>query len=69
MIFEKQILNIYKGIAFKRCDGDGTAFYFSAKDFKGLNCEEYSFTSSRGHKLQGYLSSYENPIANSIIVF
>ena len=69
MIFEKQILNAYKGIAFKRCDGDGTAFYFSAKDFKGLNCEEYSFTSSLGHKLQGYLYSYENPIENRLVIF
>ena len=69
MIFEKQIVNIYKGMAYTRCDDNGTAFYFTAKDFNGLICEPYLFKSSKGHKLSGYLYSYENPIENRIIVF
>ena len=69
MIFEKQILNIYKGMAYTRCDDNGTAFYFTARDFEGLNCEAYPFESSRGHNLSGYLYSYDNPIENRIIVF
>lgn len=69
MIFEKQIVNIYKGMAYTRCDDNGTAFYFTAKDFEGLNCEAYPFNSSKGHKLSGYLYFYDNPKENRIIVF
>lgn len=69
MIFEKQIVSIYKGMAYTRCDDNGTAFYFSASDFEGLNCESYSFRSSMGHALEGCLYSYENPIPNKIVVF
>ncbi len=69
MIFEKQIVNIYKGMAYTRCDDNGTAFYFTSKDFEGLKCEAYPFISSKGHNLSGYLYSYEDPIANRIVVF
>ena len=69
MIFEKQIVNIYKGMAYTRCDDNGTAFYFTAKDFEGLNCEPYAFNSSKGHRLSGYLYSYPNPIEKRIVVF
>ncbi len=69
MIFEKQIVNGYRAMAYTRCDDNGTAFYFTAKDFTGLNCESYNFNSSKGHKLSGYLYSYENPIEKRIVVF
>lgn len=69
MIFEKQILNVYKGMAYTRCDDNGTAFYFSANDFDGLKCENYSFKSSMGHTLEGCIYSYANPINNKIVVF
>ena len=69
MIFEKKIVNIYKGMAYTRCDDNGTASYFSAKDFKGLNCTSYPFKSSKGHKLSGYIYSYDKPIENRIVVF
>ena len=69
MIFEKQVVNGYRGMAYTRCDDTGTAFYFTAKDFKGLNCEGYIFKSSMGHKLKGYLYSYENPLEKRIVVF
>ena len=39
MIFEKQIMNFYKGMMYARCDDNGTAFYFSASDFPGLMSE------------------------------
>ena len=39
MIFEKQIINFYKGMMYARCDDNGTAFYFSASDFPGLKSE------------------------------
>lgn len=69
MIFEKQILNMYRGMAYTRCDDNGTTFYFTAKDFEGLRAEPYGFSSSMGHELCGYLYSYDAPIENRIVVF
>ncbi len=69
MIFEKQIVNLYRGMAYTRCDDNGTAFYFTANDFKGLSSEPYEFKSSKGHTLKGAFYSYNDPIANRIIVF
>jgi pimeloyl-ACP methyl ester carboxylesterase len=69
MIFEKQILDIYKGMAYTRCDDNGTAFYFSASDFEGLHADPYSFCSSMGHILNGYLYYYDNVKEGRIIVF
>lgn len=69
MIFEKRIINVYRAMAQTRCDDNGTAFYFTAKDFEGLKCEPYPFRSSRGYNLSGYIYSYENPIANRVVVF
>lgn len=69
MIFEKQVIGMYKGMAYTRCDDNQTAFYFSSKDFSGLKKESFPFTASAGHKLQGYLYYYENPISGRIIIF
>ena len=69
MIFEKQIVNMYKGMMHTRCDDTETVFYFSASDFPNLQVEAYPFTSSEGHDLQGYLYQYDNPIANRLVVF
>ena len=69
MIFEKQMVNLYKGMMYTRCDDTETVFYFSAKDFPGLLCEPYSFTATAGHALQGYVYSYANPIPQRIVVF
>ena len=69
MIFEKQIINIYKNMVCKRCDDDHATFYFTSEDFEGLNKEEITFKSSLGHNLCGYLYSYENYIPNRLIIF
>ncbi len=69
MIFEKQILGMYRGMAYTRCDDNGTAYYFSSDDFEGLKREAYPFRSSRGHDLQGYLYSYNDPVPGRLIVF
>ncbi len=69
MIFEKQVVNGYKGMMHTRCDDTQTVFYYSAADFAGLQSEAYAFQSSMGHTLQGYIYSYENPIAGRLIVF
>ncbi len=69
MIFEKQVVNGYKGMMHTRCDDTETVFYYSAADFEGLQSEAYAFKSSMGHTLQGYFYFYENPVANKLIVF
>lgn len=69
MIFQKQVMNVYKGMAYKRCDEDGTAFYFSADDFPNLKREPYSFTASAGHNLQGYFYYYDGYNSGRLIVF
>ncbi len=65
----KFIESIYRTKVFCRCDDKGTAYYFSAKDFEGLNAVPYSFISSKGDTLKGNFYYYENPIKNRIIVF
>ena len=69
MIFEKQIVNAYKGMMHTRCDDTETVFYFSPSDFPNLNVKSHPFKSSEGNVLQGYIYHYENPIPNRIVVF
>ena len=69
MLFEKQILNTYKGMMHTRCDDTETVFYFSAENFDGLRKEPFPFHASAGHTLQGYIYHYNNPIKGRIVVF
>ena len=69
MIFEKQVIRGYKNMAYTRCDDNGTAFYFSAENFPGLEKEPYPFKASAGHTLQGYIYSYKSPKPGRLIVF
>lgn len=69
MIFEKQIVAIYKNTIAVRCDDNGTAYYFSAADFDGLLCTPYTFKSKKDITLQGYIYSYEDPDKDSLVVF
>lgn len=69
MIFEKQIVNAFKGMMYTRCDDTETVFYFSASDFPGLHAEPYPFKSSEGNTLKGYIYHYDNPIPGRLIVF
>jgi len=69
MIFEKQIVKMYQGMMYTRCDDTETVRYFSAEDFPGLKKEPYAFRASAGHHLQGYLYQYDNPISDRIVVF
>ncbi|MGM9618235.1 MAG: alpha/beta hydrolase family protein [Oscillospiraceae bacterium] len=69
MIFEKQIVKIYKRMMYTRCDDTETIFYFAPEDFPGLQAEPHSFVASAGHTLQGYFYQYENPVPNRLIVF
>lgn len=69
MIFEKQVVNMYKGMMHTRCDDTETVFYFSKNDFEGLKSETVSFKSSLGHTLVGYLYQYEGAREGKLIVF
>ena len=69
MIFEKQVLDGYKGMMYTRCDDTETVFYFSAGDFDGLLAEPFCFTASAGHILRGYIYSYAGAKRDRLIVF
>ncbi|MBO5981565.1 MAG: alpha/beta fold hydrolase [Clostridia bacterium] len=69
MIFEKQIEKVFRSTLYRRCDDDGSTFYFSHKDFNGLQAQPYTFVSSMGNTLKGYFYSYENPNEDRLIVF
>ena len=69
MIFEKQVVNGYKGMMHTRYDNVELSFYFSHKDFEGFEREAYAFKSSMGHTLQGYLYYYKDFIEDRLIVF
>lgn len=69
MLFEKKIIKIYENMMLKRCDDSGNVFYFSAEDFPGLEKEPYTFSSSKGHILQGYFYSYPDAKPGRLIIF
>lgn len=69
MIFEKQIVGLYKGMMHTRCDDTETVFYFSPEDFSGLKNEPYPFKASAGHTLQGYVYYYDGYDTTRLIVF
>ena len=69
MLFEKQIVHMYRGMMYARCDDTETVFYFAPKDFSGLQAEPHSFAASGGHTLQGYFYQYKNPVPNRLVVF
>jgi len=63
------IEKMYRSNLFVRNDNAGGIFYFSEKDFPGLQAHPYSFFSSMGHTLKGYFYCYANPIPNRLVVF
>ncbi len=69
MLFLNTVKKFYQNIIFKRCDDVGTARYFTAADFDGLNCESYPFKNSSGDMLQGYFYYYDNPVQDRLVVF
>lgn len=69
MILENKILDIYRSMAYVRCDDIGLAYYFSLDDFEGLIAHPYSFASSCGHMLRGYFYHYPSVRQGRIVVF
>ena len=69
MIFERQIVDMYKGMMHARCDDTETVFYFSPKDYPNLQVQPHEFKASAGHTLRGWFYEYENAIPGRLIVF
>jgi len=69
MIFEKQVVSMFKGMMYTRCDDVETVFYFTPQHFPGLKAEPHAFRASAGHTLQGWFYRYEDPIPGRLIVF
>lgn len=65
----KKIEQMYRAQLYARADDMGTAYYFSAADFEGLTQIPFAFTSSAGHRLQGYFYAYPDPTPGRIVVF
>jgi len=69
MLFEKQILRIYRRNLFVRNDNADGIFYFSPEDFPGLQAHPYTFRARAGHELKGYFYHYPDPIPGRVLVF
>lgn len=69
MLFEKQILGIYRKNLFVRNDNADGIFYFSPEDFPGLQAHPYTFRARAGHDLKGYFYHYPDPIPGRLVVF
>ncbi|MGN0468119.1 MAG: alpha/beta hydrolase family protein [Acutalibacteraceae bacterium] len=60
---------IYKKIFVSRYDDEGYKYFFTAKDFEGLNKEDFSFRSSNNNLLKGAIYFYDGYDKNTLIVF
>ena len=69
VFIEKPVVDGFRRSFLRRCDDTGTAFYFSAADFPGLQGEPFAFSSSKGHTLKGSFYHYADPIPGRIVVF
>lgn len=69
MIFLEKIKKIYGKQVLTRFKDYGTVYYFSEKDFPGLNKHSYSFKGSDKQNLQGYFYHYDNPVKNRLVIF
>jgi len=69
MFFSKKVKDYFKNTLYARADDNGTVFYFSAKDFDGLNADPFEFLSRRNEKLRGYFYHYDVKYPDRIVVF
>ena len=69
MLFEKQIIKMYRSNLYIRNDNVQGIFYFSPEDFPGLHADAYTFKAEAGHDLKGFFYYYENPIPGKLVVF
>lgn len=69
MLLYNTVKKLYNKFIFARCDDAGLAYYFSAKDFDGINAAPYSFKGNNGQLLKGNFYYYDNYDESRIIVF
>ncbi len=69
MIFSKQIGAFYKKTLFNRQDPDGSVYYFTHRDFEGLHCDPFSFTTPAGDTLIGGIYYYDGYDGCKLVVF
>ncbi len=64
--FIRKMLDV---LLYNRADDQGILYYFTEKDFPGLNKEDYTFKSKDGHNLVGGFYSYEGYNPDRLIIF
>ena len=69
MLFEKQMIRMYRNNLFSRNGNRDGIFYFQETDFPGLTARPYTFPAGAGHDLKGYFYSYPNPNPDRLVVF
>ncbi len=69
MLFHKQIEGFYQKQLFVRCDDVGLVRYFSHEDFDGLAATPFSFSSSKGHLLNGFFYTYQYAAKSPLVIF
>ncbi len=69
MIFLNKVKKIYGKQVLTRFKDYGTVYFFSEKDFPGLNKQPYEFKGSDGQILRGNFYFYDNPIKNRLVIF
>lgn len=69
MIGERKILEIYKNRIIRRNDDPGMIFYYSYRDFEGLQAEPMSFAGAGGQTLRGAFYYYDEKSRERVVIF
>ncbi len=68
MIFEAKMKEIYRRNVCVRWDDTGKVYYFTPKDFPGLQQISHPFPGAWGQKLQGYFYYYGTPSPERVVI-
>lgn len=68
-MFRKTVEKIYRYAVFSRHDADESVYYFTPKDFEGLNEVPYSFKNKLGDTLRGAFYYYEGYRPDRLVIF
>ncbi len=69
MIFEKNVLGMYRKAMARRYDEDPSVFYYSHRDFEGLQAEDFTFPGAEGQMLRGSFYFYGTRQTDRIVLF
>ena len=64
-----KVLDSYKNIFIKRFNKDKAIPYYSARNFKGLNCKEFTFKNNLDNTLYYFEYSYDNFNKEKVVFF